>query len=174
MSKSVIEVSATDADLLTVESLYIATCGYPMLSRSLYLHIAIAKRMGLATTKPYVIDHIDGNRYNNKRDNLRSIHNTDNVRRRHRVGANNGSGYAGVSFVFRKDTTLTRPWFAKITVNRKQIHLGYYRTKIEAASAYAAVAEFAFGAFAPTTVLPTELRNQEAVENGLALYRKKL
>jgi hypothetical protein len=73
-------------------------------------------------TGGYEIDHIDGNRANNKISNLRlatSAQNNFNTMRGHGVHFDKGSG----------------KWRAMISVENKSRHIGLYETKAEALSA---------------------------------------
>lgn len=67
-----------------------------------------------------VIDHIDGNRLNNKLSNLRDIPKKENQKN---LGKNckSKSGITGV--MWHKAGC---KWHAQITVNKKAIHLGYF------------------------------------------------
>lgn len=70
------------------------------------------------------VDHINGDKLDNRIKNLREVtaaENTQNVDR------------GGVSFDKRK---VTRPWRARIMVHGKPISLGYYDTKQEARAEY--------------------------------------
>jgi hypothetical protein len=72
------------------------------------------------------VDHKDKNRLNNKYDNLRqatALINSQNQPLR----SNNTSGIKGVYW-----NSLRKKWHARITVNKKVIHLGYYTKKKEA------------------------------------------
>lgn len=83
---------------------------------------------------PEFIDHINGNRMDNRLCNLRECTRQENNQnfsqkpRRH----NKSSRFVGVSF--DKETNL---WKAKITVNKHQLNLGRYPTQEEAFHAYA-------------------------------------
>lgn len=78
------------------------------------------------------IDHINGDRGDNRIANLRPATNAENNRN---VGAraNNTSGFKGVSF-FKK----TGRWKAQATINGKNKHIGYYASPEEASAAYEA------------------------------------
>lgn len=75
------------------------------------------------------IDHIDGNPSNNRIENLRvadrTIQNRNSARRK-----DNTSGVTGVSFDSR-----TGRWRARIPVSGKQVYLGYFDSKHDAAVA---------------------------------------
>jgi HNH endonuclease len=89
-----------------------------------------------------VIDHINNNGLDNRRDNLRICTNTEN-RHNQRVSIVNTTGYKGVSIPRRG-----RMFRANICLNGKPIRLGKYRTAEEAARAYDAAAKEYYGEFA--------------------------
>lgn len=72
------------------------------------------------------VDHINGNTLDNRLCNLRVCSKAENNRNKPHQ-SNNTSGHMGVSF--KKDK---RKWKAYISVNKKQLHLGYFSTKEEA------------------------------------------
>ena len=74
---------------------------------------------------PTVVDHIDGNRENNKWDNLREATNTDNARNSAR-SSNNTSGCTGVS------RTKSGNWVVEIYQNSVKINCGTYTELAEA------------------------------------------
>jgi hypothetical protein len=104
---------------------------------SLYLH-------RLLVDAPRV-DHVNGNGLDCRRANLRSATHADNMRNRRTVGANNTSGYKGVTW----DRRCSR-WRASITVNRRHLSLGGLADPVAAARAYDAAAVEHFGGFART------------------------
>lgn len=67
------------------------------------------------------IDHIDHNTINNKISNLRSVSPSEN-RRNASISRNNTSGVVGVIFCKREQR-----WLARIILDYKQIHLGYFK-----------------------------------------------
>jgi len=69
---------------------------------------------------PTIIDHIDGNKTNNKLSNLREVSSLENQRNL-TLAKNNTSGVTGVSFSKSRNK-----WEAKIQVNGKTIHLGRF------------------------------------------------
>ena len=72
-------------------------------------------------------DHIDRNRLNNRRSNLRMVTRQLGSRNRNRQ-SNNSSGYIGVSWNASRGK-----WRADIAVNGKQKFLGHFDTPKEAA-----------------------------------------
>jgi hypothetical protein len=69
---------------------------------------------------PECLDHIDGNRENNKIENLRPASKYQNILNS-KVRSDNTSGVKGVCWNARK-----RKWFARIHFEKKPISLGYY------------------------------------------------
>lgn len=90
------------------------------------------------------IDHIDGNKLNNRIDNLRKANNSENNRN---VGLkkSNKSGYKGVSWNNREEK-----WQVFIKLKGKNKNLGYFKDVIEAHKAYCKAAKFYFGEFSRT------------------------
>lgn len=104
---------------------------------SLYLHREI-----LDAPEGMSVDHINGNKLDNRRSNLRLCNMSQNIANTS-VRINSQSGLKGV-YYFKRDGT----WQAQITVNYKRIHLGYFKTPNEAATAYDKAAKEHFGEFA--------------------------
>lgn len=77
------------------------------------------------------IDHINGDRLDNRRANLRVVSAAANQVNRHKMRKGNASGVRGVGPYPSK----TKPWRAQIMVDRKNIHLGLFATLAEAAEA---------------------------------------
>lgn len=90
------------------------------------------------------LDHIDGNRANNRIENLRSASRTEN-NRNVSIQKNNKSGFKGVSLMKRDNV-----WVAQITVDRKNYYLGRFPTPEEAHEAYCRAAKELHGKFANT------------------------
>ena len=90
------------------------------------------------------VDHIDGNRLDNRKVNLRFCTNQQNGCNRGK-NKNNKSGFKGVSW-----NENASKWMATIRFNYKQIHLGYFTDVLDAASAYASAAKKYHGEFART------------------------
>ena len=77
------------------------------------------------------VDHIDGNRLNNQRNNLRICNSGENKRNRG-YRKDNKSGFKGVSWHKQR-----KKWIARIKVpNGKYKHLGLFQDKLSAAKAY--------------------------------------
>jgi len=91
-----------------------------------------------------VCDHIDGNKLNNIRGNLRIITRTQNNANR-QPNKNNKQGTKGVYF---NKQNKKNPFEAYICSDNKKIHIGYFATIKEAAEAYNKEAIKKWGEFA--------------------------
>lgn len=88
------------------------------------------------------IDHINGDRNDNRISNLREATSTQNHANT-RIRSDNKTGMKGVSI-----HSGSGRWRARIMLGRKEKHLGFFETKEEAAEAYKAAAQERFGEFA--------------------------
>jgi hypothetical protein len=91
---------------------------------------------------PEIVDHIDGDKLNNRIENLRPAtraQNNQNARTR----KDNKSGQKGVRW--REDQ---QKWIVTITVDKKKHHLGYYTAFEDAQNAYLIAAQQLHGEFA--------------------------
>lgn len=86
------------------------------------------------------VDHINGNKLDNRRVNLRLATRQENARNK-RAQKNNKCGYKGVSPSGKK-------FRASIRINKKQIHLGMFATSDAAAHARDKAEKEMFGEFA--------------------------
>jgi hypothetical protein len=77
------------------------------------------------------IDHIDGNKINNRISNLRDVNQSVNMQNLKKASAVNKTGFLGVWF--EKGPQKYR---AAIRLNGKRLYLGYYATPEEASAAY--------------------------------------
>jgi hypothetical protein len=78
---------------------------------------------------PYDIDHINGDRTDNRIENLRSVNRSDNNKNARRA-INNTSGVTGVHFDLRHQR-----WMAHIKSDQKFYFLGYFDSKSDAIAA---------------------------------------
>lgn len=88
----------------------------------------------------FVPDHINRDCHDNRRCNLRIVTPTQNLLNRN-FYSNNTSGYKGVYKHFNR-------WRSKITLKGKDVHLGLFKSKVDAARAYNFAAIEHHGAFA--------------------------
>lgn len=89
--------------------------GYVVTSKTEYLH-----RIIMNCPEGKVVDHIDGNKLDNRKSNLRICTNQENIMNQQK-NKRNTSGYKGVTF--RKDLN---KFEAQIKLNGKRIHLGLF------------------------------------------------
>lgn len=90
------------------------------------------------------LDHINGNKADNRLANLRECNQSENLCNKGK-NANNTSGYKGVNFC---ESSLINPYRAQITINGKIKHLGLFRTPELAHQAYSEKAKELHGEFA--------------------------
>jgi hypothetical protein len=81
----------------------------------------------------YEIDHINGNRHDNRISNLRDVPKRINQQNQHKARSSSTTGLLGVSKCRHRDGFL-----AQIRVNRKTKSLGFFATKERAHEAYLA------------------------------------
>lgn len=110
---------------------------YSKNNNKVFLHRLIAN-----TPDGYVTDHINGNKLDNLRSNLRVT--TDKYNRINSgMRSDNSSGFRGVWY--RKNR---KRWQSEIKIDGKKYSLGCYSTPEEAASAYNKKAIELFGTYA--------------------------
>lgn len=85
--------------------------------------------MGLRYGDGMEVDHIDGNRLNNRRSNLRVCTHAQNAKN-NALSRRNKSGFTGVRF-----HPIDLCYVAAIVINSKKIHLGNFKTIEEAKKA---------------------------------------
>ena len=95
-------------------------------------------------------DHINHDKLDNKRTNLRKCTQQENNRNMPMLKTNT-SGYRGV--YEKKDKFRNNKWVSEIHVNNKKIHLGLFKTPEDAAQAYNKAAQQYFGEFARLNIL---------------------
>jgi len=105
--------------------------------KATYLHVYI---MNPPTGK--MVDHINGDKMDNRKSNLRICTHADNIKNT-KMKINNTSGYKGVYYYKN-----TNKWKAQIGINNKRIALGYFNTAEEAYAAYCKAAKELHGEFA--------------------------
>lgn len=93
------------------------------------------------------VDHINGNKLDNRKENLRICTHAENMRNRH--GDVGGSVYRGVIKTKRKGI-----WQVKFKSNCEMVHLGLYSNEIAAANAYNFHAKIKHGEFVSLNDVP--------------------
>ncbi|MCJ8336353.1 MAG: HNH endonuclease [Epibacterium sp.] len=114
--------------------------GYPHgnIFRRRYRAHRVIMAMVLGEWPPEQVDHINGNRSDNRLCNLRAVDHLTNQLNRG-MASSNKSGVNGVSWYKSR-----KKWEAYITINKKRIKLGYFET-LEAAKAARAQADLKYG-----------------------------
>lgn len=110
---------------------------------------------------PFHVDHINGNKLDNRRQNLRVVTVGENLANSKTFNTNS-SGYRGVSFSKKQ-----QQWHAQITHNFRKIHLGYFGSKEAAASAYDKKAQELFGDCASLNLCDTNLLTFEELTSHI-------
>lgn len=84
--------------------------------RTIFLHRLINK-----TPNGFFTDHINRNKLDNRKSNLRTVSNTVNQLNKG-LQKNNKSGYEGISW-----HSQNKKWWVRLNIKNKQISLGCYR-----------------------------------------------
>jgi hypothetical protein len=105
--------------------------------RAIFMHREILK-----PPKGKMVDHVNGNKLDNTRANLRTCSRPENSRNKSKPHGTS-SRFRGVSY--RKDCGR---WYARIRFEGRLIHLGSFTDEVEAARAYDRKAVELFGEFA--------------------------
>lgn len=108
------------------------------------MHIITMSREIMNAPDELLVDHIDGNRLNNRRTNLRLVTPKENAQNRYRSNRNSKTGVRGVHY--REGRRL--PYVASIGIDWHTVHLGSFLTLEEAAD----VAESARRRLMPASV----------------------
>jgi len=106
--------------------------------KTIYLHRLLCKRKN---DKPHV-DHINGDRTDCRRANLRSCDHSENLQNQ-KLRVDNTSGFKGVRW-----HSQTRKFAARVTARGKEIHIGLFKTAEEAAVAATLYRQKLHGEFA--------------------------
>ncbi len=106
-------------------------------------HVLQMHRFILGVTDGNIkVDHIDHNGLNNQISNIRECTHKQNMAN---VLSQKGSTsiYKGVSWKAKN-----KAWIVQITVEKKPVHIGCFKSELEAAKAYDIVAKKVYGEFA--------------------------
>lgn len=137
-------VDAEDFEWLSFYKWHYTNTGYAATrDRALRRGILHIHRFICPTNYRQEIDHINHNKLDNRKANLRICSSSQNKYNRsvHRDSAN---GFKGVE----KCNSFSNPWIARISVGKGRVYLGCFATKREAAKAYKIAAKKYHGEFA--------------------------
>lgn len=104
-------------------------------NKNLYISISVKRKQiklhNIIMSPPlgYLVDHIDGNPRNNRRDNLRICTEGNNLKNK-KTQSNNTSGQKGVCWIKRLNK-----WQSRIDINKKRVNLGLFNTFEDAVKA---------------------------------------
>jgi hypothetical protein len=90
------------------------------------------------------VDHVNGDKLDNRRSNLRLCSRQQNARNQKKTSINK-SGYRGVFWHSK-----AKKWCVQISVNKKNKHVGLFENLKDAARAYDSAARVFHGVFAKT------------------------
>lgn len=137
-------VDDEDFDMLNQYTWHLASNGYAttFVGGRKNIKCVLMHRLLMNPSGDFEVDHRNGNKLDNRRDNLRLARRGENARnlRRHKKFS---SRFKGVSWSADRHV-----WYARIHDNRKTIHLGQFSSEIQAALAYNDAALERFGEFA--------------------------
>ena len=111
--------------------------GYAFNSKLKFMHRYLFK-MHNKNIDGKLIDHINGNKLDNRKDNLRECSNSENLHNS-KPPKTNTSGYKGVRWCKKSNR-----WTAAIQINYKTISLGSFEHKRDAAIAYDIISKIYF------------------------------
>jgi hypothetical protein len=145
-SNNPVLLSEEDKELLKF-GWYLDTRGYIERSNGKHskkrLHREVMERMlGTSLNSKQQVDHINGDRLDNRRENLRLATSSQN-NMNSKISTRNNSGYKGVSFHKR-----TGKWRVVICAEGKRTEVGLFSDLVEAAQAYDKAAISIHGEFA--------------------------
>ncbi len=117
--------------------------GYAIHSLHKKPYAILMHRMIMKTPQGKDTDHINGNRLDNRKHNLRICSRSENLRNSKKTIFKRSSKYKGVSWDKNNNN-----WMAQIYRNGKAYFIGRYNNEVEAANIYNKIAKKHFGKFA--------------------------
>lgn len=135
-------VSPDDYDTVMARRWVVTKFGYPRRMRHGDESPTLMHRLLLNPPEGLHVDHINGDRLDNRRENLRLCTQAENNRNLKKTKRPTTSRYKGVS------RSANGKWEGHIRSPSGQKFLGYYACEVEAALAYDAAAKEYFGEFA--------------------------
>ena len=151
-------VSEADHDFLNQFHWHFSKRGYACArinNKLVLMHrLILQRKLGRDITPKEQCDHINHDRIDNTRENLRLVSNQQNCFNTGKANRKCSSKYKGVCLSIqrykRKDGSITEypTWIAYIKKDKKRFHIGCFKTEKEAAEAYNAKAVILFGEYA--------------------------
>lgn len=115
-------------------------------NKTIYMHRLLMQNKLEKENKKLQVDHVDCNKANNRKSNLRLVTSQQN-RMNRKPMKNNTSGVPGVSYHSQSGL-----WSASIQYKKKKLYIGAYKDKREAIRARRKVEKRLFGEYAPKVV----------------------
>ena len=129
--------------------------------KALYLH-----RYLLSPTKEQQVDHVNSNKLDNRRKNLRLCTGVENKRNtskwKTRVLT---SRFKGVHY---QKGLISKPWMTQIRIHDQTCHLGTFKTEIEAACMYNFAAQRVYKLFTNLNKIPKDFITTVDLDNRIA------
>lgn len=123
-------VDDEDYDELNQWKWHVTKQGYAARSQHKGCKTILMHRWILKPSDEEVTDHINGNKLDNRKTNLRAADKILNARNRYKANKTNKAKMLGV-YLYKR----TGRWRASIMVNKKDVHLGYFASAIDAKNA---------------------------------------
>ena len=136
-------VDLEDLELALQYKWYLSADGYVVGSESMTRKRVRLHRWLMKPEKDLVVDHINGNRLDNRRSNLRICTKEQNIKNR-KLSRNSSTGVTGVIYLPK-----TNNWKAHICINGEKTHLGYYANKEDAIKVRREAELLCYGEFSP-------------------------
>lgn len=122
--------------------------------------------------KEQIIDHIDGNGINNKKDNLRICSQSNNQMNKSKTSSKTTSKYKGVCFD-RNHGKWNACLEKTIHTKRKKFNLGLFESELEASIVYDINAIILFGEYAKTNHSRDNYKDISSYENYIKIGKPK-
>lgn len=124
------------------------------------LQCLLMHRLIMNPPDDHEVDHINGDKLDNRRENLRIVTRSQNARnlRRHKRFS---SRFKGVSW-----NQSRQRWEAEITIEHRSIYLGSFASEIQAALAYNHAAIDHFGEFASLNIISADTTDDVRYRQG--------
>ncbi|MGG3470775.1 AP2 domain-containing protein [Neobacillus pocheonensis] len=139
-------VSDEDYELLSKFNWYVDSNGYAVIR--VKMHQLVIDQAGI-DREGLIVDHINGNKLDNNRENLRVCTHQQNIFNKKPMTGS--SKYKGVYWSKKQGK-----WVARIAVDKHKKHIGYFVIEEDAAYAYNLYAHKLMGEFARPNVLPKD------------------
>lgn len=139
---SVFQIDASDIPFVAQRYWHKSASGYIISNSERQHNIRLHRYLLELTDDEFTVDHINRDKLDCRRDNLRIVTAQQNSMNKS-IQKNNKSGFVGVYYVSRK-----KKYCVKIGLNNRNIYLGYTFDPVEGAQMYNVASDLLFGEFA--------------------------